>query len=75
MKILRLIRSWVITVRNWWWRRQRRFDVQYLWPVCKQYASSLRMARKAFAVHAFKDPAWVKYYGEDGLMQEIDKLE
>lgn len=58
-------------LRNWWWARQRAVDLQTLWPACKKLAPDLDHAKAAFAVHAFQDPAWVKFYGDDRLKQII----
>lgn len=75
MKIPERLRKSGVAVRNWWWYRQRQIDLKILWPACKKAAPNMDLAKAAFAHHAFKDPAWVDYYGEDGLKQEIDKLE
>jgi hypothetical protein len=61
-------------LRNLWWARQRAVDMAVLWPVCKEEAPTLEYAKAAFAVHAFRDPAWIRYYGEDGLRVYIDAL-
>jgi hypothetical protein len=68
MKILKI-------VRNWWWAKQRRFDLTTLWPACKKHARSIDHARAGFALHAFHDPAWIKFYGKERLKQVIDQLE
>jgi hypothetical protein len=61
-------------LRNWWWARQRAIDMQILWPTCKKQAVDLDHAKAAFAMHAFADPAWVRFY-EGRLFDVIDKLE
>ena len=61
-------------LRNWWWKRQRAIDMEILWPACKAQARDLDHAKAAFAVHAFNDPAWVRYY-EGDLVKVIDALE
>lgn len=52
-------------LRDWWWARQRRIDLQILWPACKEIAEDLDGARAAFFYHAVNDPAWAEYYGDD----------
>jgi hypothetical protein len=48
--------------------------MQILWPSCKELAPDLDHAKAAFAVHAFNDPAWIDFYGEDRLKQVIGSL-
>ena len=64
-----------------WRARQRAIDLEILWPTCKRLAEekergedALEMARAAFAVHAFKDPAWLTL-GEDEVFRRIEALE
>jgi hypothetical protein len=61
-------------IRNWWWARQRAIDLATLWPQCKQLALNMDLARAAFAHHAFNDPAWIDFYGEDRLIEVIGEL-
>jgi len=61
-------------LRNWWWSQQRAIDLRVLWPLCCENASSPDHAKAAFATHAFNDPAWVQFYGHDGLVAYIDGL-
>lgn len=61
-------------IRGWWRARQRRIDMQILWPICVQGANDLDHAKAAFAIHAFTDPAWLEL-GEDALFDAIDRLE
>jgi len=57
-----------------WWAIQRAQDLKILWPICKQHSSSLDTARKAFAIHAYHDPAWVNEYGYDldGIINALE---
>jgi hypothetical protein len=64
-----------------WRSRQRRIDLDILWPVCKREAlaryapdEALDRARAAFAYHAFNDPAWL-CLGEEMIVAHIDKLD
>jgi hypothetical protein len=56
----------------WWHARQRRIDLDVLWPICRREANNLDHAKAAFAVHAYHDPAWLEL-GED-LFPFIDRL-
>jgi hypothetical protein len=58
----------------WWYRRQRRIDMEVLWPACVAAAVDLEHAKAAFAVHAFHDPAWLAL-GRLNLRGLIDTLE
>lgn len=57
----------------WWHRRQRRIDMEILWPECVAQAINLDHAKAVFAVHAFNDPAWLSL-GEPELREFIDNL-
>jgi hypothetical protein len=57
----------------WWHARQRRIDLDILWPICRREANDLDHAKAAFAVHAYHDPAWLEL-GEDDLFAFIDRL-
>lgn len=62
-------------IQEWWWARQRKIDMELLWPSIKKLCNGdLVAARAAFAVHAFNDPAWVRHY-EESLYSFIDALE
>jgi hypothetical protein len=61
-------------MRSWWRARQRRIDLDILWPICVRGANDLDHAKAAFAVHAFNDPAWLAL-GEDEMLDFIDRLE
>jgi hypothetical protein len=60
-------------IRAWWHARQRRIDIDVLWPICLKGANDLGHARNAFLVHCFHDPAWLAL-GEKELMRRIDRL-
>ena len=57
----------------WWHARQRRIDMDILWPICRREANNLDHAKAAFAVHAYNDPAWMEL-GEEKLFAFIDGL-
>ena len=61
-------------VKRWWRARQRRIDMDILWPLCLEGAGNLDNAKAAFATHCFLDPAW-RELGETGIIAFIDKLE
>jgi hypothetical protein len=46
-------------VRTIWHARQRKIDLEILWPVCLDAAESLDEARAVFALHAYNDRAWL----------------
>jgi hypothetical protein len=56
----------------WWHVRQRRIDLDILWPICRREAKDLDHAKAAFAVHAYHDPAWLEL--GDELFPFIDRL-
>lgn len=58
---------------NWWYERNRRFDIAILWPICKERARDMDHARAAFAVHAFEDDAWL-VLGEEEIIRRIGEL-
>jgi hypothetical protein len=66
---------WLLSLwRDWSWERQRAIDLDVLWPIVKEQAGGdLARAHEAFFVHAFNDPCWVVYYG-DNLWDEVTKL-
>jgi hypothetical protein len=56
-----------------WRSRQRRIDIDILWPSCRDQAHDLEQARMAFAMHAFHDKAWL-CLGENEIMRQIGEL-
>jgi hypothetical protein len=56
----------------WWHARQRRIDLDILWPICRREANDLDHAKAAFAVHAYHNPAWLEL--GDELFPFIDRL-
>jgi len=58
---------------RWWHRRQRAVDLGLLWPECRKQSPNLTVARAAFAVHAFNDPAWLEL-GDEKIIETIDEL-
>jgi hypothetical protein len=67
------VRNPLRLILAWWHARQRRIDMDILWPICRREANDLDHAKAAFAVHAFNDPAWLEL-GEDKLFKTIDRL-
>jgi hypothetical protein len=63
-----------IAMRKWWHARQRRIDMDILWPICLKGANDLDHAKAAFAYHCFNDPAWQEL-GERDIFNFIDRLE
>ena len=63
-----------LAILKWWRARQRKIDIEILWPVCKREASDLDHARAAFAMHVFHDEAWVADFGEDEIIRRIEAL-
>jgi hypothetical protein len=47
--------NWIVKL---WRARQRRIDLEILWPICKENARDIQHAREAFYIHAQLDPAW-----------------
>ena len=62
-----------LALRAWWRARQRKIDLEILWPTCVEQADDLDHARAAFAVHAFNDAAWSDF-SEDDLIAFIGEL-
>jgi hypothetical protein len=60
-------------IRDWWYARQRAFDLKFLWPSCVELAPDLDHAKAAFAAHAYHDPAWLSL-GNEVLYDEINRL-
>ena len=58
---------------RWWHRRQRKIDLEILWPACKAQAPDMDHAKAVFAFHAFNDLAWTEL-GHDEIYRRIDQL-
>lgn len=69
-----MIRSIFANIVGWWRARQRRIDMEILWPVCCEQARDLDHAKAAFAYHVFHDPAWL-CLDEQVILDFIDRLE
>ena len=54
--------------------RQRRYDLEHLWPACREQAKDLTLAKKAFALHICSDPAWLSL-SADHVKQIFDTLD
>lgn len=61
-------------LKDWWYARLRKIDMEVLWPTCLAGARDLDHAKAAFAVHAFNDPAWL-FLGRNAIHQIINGLE
>ena len=66
-------------IGRWWRKRQRRLDLEFLWPSIKTEAylrpesreqPSLYLAREAFFLHCINDPCWTK----DFDLVEIERI-
>ena len=66
MKLLDRVRAYLTA-------RQRRFDVEVLWPTCVDQAANLDEARLIFALHASGDSAWLSLPPEE-LTRQIEEL-
>lgn len=62
----------MLYIRAAWYARVRRVDVRILWPTCKAKAPNISVAKAAFAVHAFGDPAWL-FLGKEEVYRFIDE--
>jgi hypothetical protein len=58
----------------WWRERQRTVDLEVLWPICKEQAPDIKLARSAFFMHCTEDTAWTKDYSVDEIAQYVDAL-
>jgi len=56
-----------------WHAHQRSIDRALLWPSIREHAPSADKARAAFAIHAYRDVAWL-VLGDEGLKKAIDEL-
>lgn len=64
----------VALIRAWWHWRQRQIDMDMLWPACCAIAPDLAAAKRAFAMFAMREPAWLAL-GHEDMFRFIDKLE
>lgn len=62
-------------IRKWWHARQRRIDMDVLWPQCLAGANNLAHAKVAFAIHCAHDPAWTSEMNHDEIMDFVERLE
>jgi hypothetical protein len=60
--------------KSWWKARQRRIDIQVLWPACKTQAVDLDHAKAAFAYHAFNDSAWTDVFTHEEIKDIIGSM-
>lgn len=60
-------------LRAWWRARQRKLDVEILWPQLCLAADDLENAKRAFAWHACTDPAWLEL-GPDEIRRQVQSL-
>jgi hypothetical protein len=63
----------VALILRWWRARQRRIDLEILWPSLKA-AADFNRAKAAFMRHALLDPAWLEL-GEDELFAFLAELQ
>lgn len=72
------MRKLIVTLAGLWRARQRGIDKRILWPSirdeCLRLGQPLDVARSAFAMHAFRDPAWLAL-GAEQICAEIDALD
>lgn len=61
-------------IRDRWYRRLRRIDLEILWPSCKSEAPDLIHAKAVFALHCFNDRVWMRL-GHDEVCRIINELE
>ena len=59
---------------KWWRKRQRRTDLEILWPVCLSEAPDIDKAKAAFAVHVFNDAAWCQDFTHAQLVDFVERL-
>ena len=64
----------VALIRAWWHWRQRRIDMDMLWPACCAIAPDLDSAKAAFASCVIREPAWAALEARDVFLF-IDRLE
>jgi hypothetical protein len=66
--------SMISRLRSLWRARQRKLDLQLLWPTCREQAKTLEEAKIAFGFHANHDPAWQEL-GSAQIARVIDELD
>jgi hypothetical protein len=62
-----------IALRTWWRARQRKLDLEVLWPQLRDNAGTPIHAKVAFAAHVLTEPAWLEL-GEEEIARVIDGL-
>ena len=63
------IYSWI---RGTWQKRQRKLDVEMLWPIClEKAAGDQERALYAFMIHVKQDPAWKGMDSLEEVRQEL----
>jgi hypothetical protein len=60
-------------IYEWFDGRRRKIDIEILWPMCKEQATTLDDARAVFAHHALHDSAW-RRLGEAEIVKRIGEL-
>ena len=68
------VRAMIRYLRARWHARLRRIDLDILWPSLRAQASDIALARDAFMMHCFCDPAWASL-GEAGIIRFVNGLE
>lgn len=58
---------------NWWRRRQRKVDMEILWPSIRSQSQNLSRAKLAFRMHINMDPAW-QDLSDDEIENVMEKL-
>lgn len=61
-------------LKDWWYQRCRRLDLELLWPECLAHAKNLEYAKVAFAFHCFHDKAWL-HLGKPHIEAVLNSLE
>lgn len=64
--------SWIF---RWYRKRQRQIDIDLLWPICKERASSRDIAEDAFYWHCINDRAWTKDFNQKRIADIISELD
>jgi hypothetical protein len=64
------------SLKSWWRGRQRRIDIDVLWPMCKRQAGphGLERARAAFHSHVMNRVTW-RVMGRDRITAVVAALE